>query len=71
MVARPTGDAIGVSWDRVGSGGDGPVVAAVAAGATERPCDTAGSGGATEVVSTLGHENLHDLDVHHAAIVRL
>jgi hypothetical protein len=49
----------------------GAVVATVAAVATERPCETAGSGGAAEVVSTLGHENLHDLDVHHAAIVRL
>jgi len=24
-----------------------------------------------EVGSTLGHENLHDLDVHHVSIVRL
>jgi hypothetical protein len=45
-------------------------MAVVAADATERPCDTAGSGGAAEVTSTLGHQNLHDLDVHHAAIVR-
>jgi hypothetical protein len=47
------------------------VIAVVTAVATERPCETAGSGGVAEVVSTLGHENLHDLDVHHAAIVRL
>jgi hypothetical protein len=48
----------------------GAVFAVVTADVTERPCDAAGSGGLAEVVSTLGHEYLHDLDVHHAAIVR-
>jgi hypothetical protein len=47
------------------------VFAVVATDATERPCDTAGSGGVAEVVPTLGHENLHDVDVHHGGIVRL
>jgi hypothetical protein len=47
------------------------MVADVAAVATERPCETAGSGGVAEVAATLIHEDLHDLDVHHAAIVRL
>jgi hypothetical protein len=46
-------------------------MAVVAANATERPGDPVGSGGVAELASTLGHQNLHDLDVHHAAIVRL
>jgi hypothetical protein len=46
-------------------------MAVVAADATERPCDTVGSGGVAELASTVSHQNLHDLDVHHAAIVRL
>jgi hypothetical protein len=46
------------------------MVAVATAAATERPCETADSGGAAEIVSTLGHENLHHLVTHHASIVR-
>jgi len=47
------------------------VIAVVTAVSTERPCETAGSGGLAEVVPTLCHEDLHHFDVHHAGIVRL
>jgi hypothetical protein len=47
------------------------VLAVLAAGATERPREPAGAAGPAQVAPTVGHENLHDLDVHHAASVRL
>jgi hypothetical protein len=36
----------------------------------ERAGDAPGPGGAAEITLTIGHQNLHDLDVHHDAMVR-
>jgi hypothetical protein len=47
------------------------VIAVVAAETTERPDDAALTCAAAEVSLTLGHQDFHDLDVHHGGIVRL
>jgi hypothetical protein len=46
------------------------MLGAVAPDPANRAGDAPDPGGVTEIALTIGHENLHDLDVHHEDMVR-